>query len=254
MKPACSYVIIDDDDFARETLIDLLDKIPGFHLLKSLSESGLAIKHLATLKPDIVFLDVNMPNKTGIDVQKEIMDLQLSSKVIFTTAHEEYVVEAFKNKAFDYLIKPICKKELYETLNRFYCLNNYSEPISTENNVTQLAKPFNEIIIKNAYGTLILQNDDVVYIEADGTYTNIYQMHGKTEVISKNIGKIEQLFTKLHFYKISRTHIINLKYLKKTDRLNKKVTLSFNNQNIQLKVSRERFYDLEQRLQSKIYK
>ena len=248
MTKGYNYVIIDDDDFARETLRDLLDGFPQFKLLKSISESGMAIKHLATLRPDIVFLDINMPEKTGMDVQKEIHDLQLKSKVIFTTSHREFVVEAFKNQAFDYLVKPVSKSDLYETLNRFF--KQETQTGTQIENKTQSGQTGQDrqIVIKNAFGTLILRCDDIAYISADGGYTSIYLINGKTEVISKNIGKTEHLFSREQFYKISRSHLINLKYLIKTDRLNKKLILQFNNQTVQLKASRELFYDLEKRL------
>jgi len=245
MVDVYSYVVIDDDDFARDTLLDLLREFEELKLLKSISESGMAIKYLATLEPDIVFLDINMPNKSGIDIQNEILDLRLKSKVIFTTSHDEYVLEAFKNQAFDYLIKPVNKKELNDTLNRFFNQKNENVPQITENKSVKNLRNQSGIVIKNSYGALILQDEDIVYIEADGSYSTIYLVNGKTELVSKNIGKIEQLFSKELFFKISRTHIINTKYLMKTDRLNKKIVLMFSNQTIQLKTSREKFYDLE---------
>jgi len=245
MNSQYSYIIIDDDTFARETLIDLLSDVPELFLLKSLSESGMAIKHLATLQPDIVFLDINMPDKSGIDIQQEIIDLKLTSKVIFTTAHEEFVLEAFKNKAFDYLVKPVSKKELNETLLRFF--NQQAEAkMDLEPGKTEERQAIqNEIVVKNAYGTLILNREDVLYIEAEGAYSGIYLTSGNKELVSKNIGKIESLFSADCFFKISRSCIINLKYLKKTDRLNKKVTLTCQDKEIKLKATRDHFYDLE---------
>ena len=241
MNASYNCLLIDDDDFARETLEDIIIDISELEILKSLSESKMAIKYLATLQPDIVFLDINMPNKSGIDIQKEIIDLQLDTKVIFTTSHEEYVVEAFKNKAFDYLVKPISKTELKNTLKRLFKQNKnipVQIPVNTASNN-------NGIVIKNGFSTLLLKSDEIIYIEADGSYSNIYLIHGKTEVISKNIGKIEYLFSNEPFFKISRSNIINLKYLKKIDRLKKIVLLTCNSKNIELKVSREKLYDLE---------
>jgi len=249
MIGAYSYIIIDDDAFARETLMDLLNEIPQLHMLKCISESCMAIRHLATLQPDIVFLDINMPGKTGIEIQKEIIDLHLNSKVIFTTSHHEFVLEAFKNQAFDYLVKPIVKKDLFETLNRFF--NQDHKIVAKKKPTSGITHDLsgNQIVIKNAFGTLLLKVNDIAYIKADAGYTEIQLVNGKTEVISKNIGKIEQLFPQELFYKISRSHIINLKYLIKTDRLNKKIVLLFNDQTVQLKASREQFYELEQKLQ-----
>ncbi|MEN8122329.1 MAG: LytTR family DNA-binding domain-containing protein [Bacteroidota bacterium] len=249
MTKTYTCLLIDDDAFSRETLEDIIDDISELNILKSISESGMAIKHIATLQPDIVFLDINMPKKSGIDIQNEIADLQLDTKVIFITSHEKYVVEAFKNKAFDYLVKPVSKVELNETLKRLFEQNNNTNGQESVKNEVKSNNTQDEIIIKNAYGTLILNNNDLVYIEADGAYTNIYLVNGKVEVISKNIGKIEHLFQEKHFFKISRSYIINLQFLSKTDRLKRIVTLIFNNKNIQLKASRDRLYDLEHIIQ-----
>lgn len=245
------YVVIDDDVFAAETLVDLLNEIPELVHLMTISESGMAIKHLATLKPDLVFLDVNMPNKNGIEIQKEILDLNLHARVVFTTAHEEYVLEAFKNKAFDYLVKPVSKNDLHETLSRFHAqVNCFTK--NDKNNKAVNKQEQKEIVVKNAYGTLVLQCSDVFYIEAEGSYSNIHLINGKTELVSKNLGKIEHLFHGANFFKISRSCIINIKHLMKTDRLNKRVVLLCNNQDVALKISREKFYDLEHFIQSEV--
>lgn len=243
-----NYIIVDDDAFARETLVDLLSEYSRLKMLKSISESKMAIKHLAVMQPDLIFLDINMPDKSGMEVQQEILDLQLDAKVIFTTSHEEYVLEAFKNQAFDYLIKPVSKDELRETLTRFFADKEKKQMIAETPKEAPGDDLKNEIIIKNAYGTLLLQADEVLYIEAEGTYTKLYLTNGKTELVTKNIGKLENLFSSAVFFKISRSCIINLEYLKRTDRLNKKVVLAHKDREIVLKASRDRFYDLESRI------
>lgn len=241
-----SYIVIDDDDFARETLIDHLNEYSELKLLKSISESGMAIKHLVILQPDLIFLDINMPDKSGMDVQKEILELELNSKVIFITAHEEHVLEAFKNKAFDYLIKPISTEELRETLQRFFA--EREKLVLQKGGENTEIKNGSEIIIKSASGVLKLKSDEVLYIEAEGTYTKLHFTNGKTELLTKNLGKVEHLFSTEDFFKISRSYIININYLKKADRINKTVCLSAEKLEVKLKASRDRFYDLERKI------
>jgi two-component system LytT family response regulator len=240
MKPNYRCLLIDDDTFSRETLEDIIGCIPSLQIVKSIGESGMAIKHIVTLLPDIVFLDIDMPEKSGIVIQEEIIELGLETKVIFTTSHEKYVVEAFKNRAFDYLVKPIKQEELIDTLKRLSQTDQTTSQQASSKN-----KNDEEIIIKNAYGTIILHTNDVFYIEADGSYSLIYLTNGKTETISRNLGKLEGLFPMPAFFNISRSAIINLNYLSKTDRIKKTITLMHGNVSTQLKVSRERFYDLE---------
>lgn len=235
-----SCLLIDDDDFAREILEDFLKLQPDIEVLRSIGDSKTAIKHISILKPDLVFLDINMPNKDGMFVFNEIRELGLDSKVIFVTAHDEYLLEALRKNAFDYLIKPIKSQELEESLERF---RSETQVINTVTNHD--GEDSDRIAIKNSYGSLYLQSDDILYVEADGCYSNVYLHNGKKEVVSRNLGKIEQLFPEKHFFKISRSFIININSLNKIDRLHKTVQLQSNGAEVKLKATRDRLYDLE---------
>jgi len=231
-------LIIDDNRFARETLADLLERFSQIKLIKSIGESKLAIRDIAIHQPDIVFLDIEMPEKSGFQIHQEIIELKLNTKVVFVTSHEEFVVDAFKNQAFDFLTKPLKLQDLKETIENIQ--NSISqEPIIKDPKLTK------KIILKNARGRLILNSEDILYIEADGSYTNIYLTEGHKEVISKNIGALEELFTDDSFFKVSRSHIINTSFLQKIDRVKRKVVIKSPIENLKIKASREKLYDLE---------
>lgn len=233
-------IIIDDDNFSRETLSDFLSEYKELTILKSIDDSQFAIKHIVIHKPDLVFLDINMPNKTGLNIMNEINELNISTKVIFVTAYKEYLMDALKKNAFDYLVKPLNKLELDEAIKRFFnkSSTNHIAPSSA-------TSPDEKILITNAHRSLVLNPKDVVYIIADGCYTKINLTQNKSEVISKNLGKIENYFNSNTFFKISRSIIINIKYLTKIDRVKKIVYLSFENNNVELKASKEKIIDLE---------
>jgi len=231
-------LIIDDDDFARETLKDLICTFCDIDILKSLNDPQTAIRHIAILQPDLIFLDINMPGKNGMKILDEVNELGLDSKVIFVTAHNEFLLDALKQKAFDYLLKPINATELQETVNR-YSESRKSIPSSSENN---------KITIKNSHGSLYISRSDVLFLEADGNYSKLQLLRNKTELLSKNIGKLENLFPVDKFYKISRSVIINIDYLNKIDRLKKMVHLFHEGETYKFKASRDRLYDLEQML------
>ncbi|MDA3891983.1 MAG: LytTR family DNA-binding domain-containing protein [Salinivirgaceae bacterium] len=241
-KHPLSCIIVDDDPFSRETLEDLLGEITQLQILKSLSESGMAIKYLATLKPDIAFLDINMPTKDGLNVLTEINDLGILTKVVFVTSHEDYLMDALKMNAFDYLIKPVKKQELQDAIDRYLKTVEALPQIMQKKSPTQNS---HKIVIQNAHGTLLLQPKQIAYIEADGCYTNLHFINQKTEVVSKNLGRIETLFPTEQFFKISRSVIINTNYLNRIDRLRKTIHLQYNESNVALKASRNQLYDLE---------
>lgn len=238
-KKPLTCIIVDDDSFSRETLEDLLFDIKNIKLLKSLGESSMAIKYLATLKPDIVFLDINMPEKNGISVLDEINTLAIDTKVIFITAHQDYILDAFKKNAFDYLLKPINKSELDETLNRLFNEEDQNSAPVNQNSIEE------KIIIQNSRGSLILDADAIAYIKADGCYTTLFLTENKTEVVSKNIGKIQHLFKQPTFFKISRSGIVNTQYINRIDRARKNIHIFYNGNSVVLKASKELLYDLE---------
>ncbi len=246
-KTESTCLIIDDDDFARETLKDLLSTFDNITVIKLLKDSRTAIKDIALLKPDLVFLDINMPQKNGLKIIDEINELKLSTQVVFVTAHSEFVMEALKKNAFDYLMKPVKKAELNDTLKRF--LNHSKPAISTpadndEHSVND------KIIIKNSHGTLYYHYEDILYTQADGCYTYIYSSGRNPEVITKNIGSIEGLFPATHFYRISRSAIVNINNIVKIDHVHRQVHLVSGNDNIKIKGSKDRLYDLEHLINS----
>lgn len=235
-------LIIDDDNFASETLADFLSAYDNLEILKILNESTTAIKHIAFLKPDLVFLDVNMPDKNGLSILNEINELELDTKVIFITAYHEYLMDALKKNAYDYLIKPIKKHELDESLNRYFNSGNSQRPSNRILNKSQEEK---KIVLKNAHGSLILKPEEILYVEADGCYTQIHLANNKTETISKNLGNIESLFPETLFFKISRSVLVNLLYINKINRLKRFVYLLHKDEEIVLKASKEKLYSLE---------
>jgi len=241
-KTESTCLIIDDDDFARETLKDLLSTFDNITVIKLLKDSRTAIKDIALLKPDLVFLDINMPQKNGLKIIDEINELKVSTRVVFVTAHSEFVMEALKKNAFDYLMKPVNKAELTETLQRFFTTDESLE-ISPPAKSDQTEN--NKIIIKNSRGTLYYHYEDILYTLADGCYTYIYSPGHNPEVITKNIGSIEGLFPATHFFRISRSAIVNIDYIAKIDHVHRQVHLFSGKENIKIKGSKNRLYDLE---------
>lgn len=239
-------VIVDDDKFSSETMADLLSDYSNIKVLKLIDDAETAIKHIAILQPNLVFLDINMPQKDGLLILNEINELKLSCQVIFTTAYKEYLLDALKKNAFDYLIKPVSKNELDETIQRFTEKTEAKEEQKTEKPAdNDEEKNAHKILIKNAHGTLIISPPEVAFIQADGCYSVLNFTNQKTEVLSKNLGKIEKHFPDNTFFKISRSTIINTHYINRIDRVKKMVHIVAQGKEYKLKASKERLLDLE---------
>jgi two-component system LytT family response regulator len=239
--PRC--ILVDDDAFALDHLGNMLESQNNVKILKKIKDSDMAIKHIYTLKPDVVFLDIGMPDKDGLEVLNEINELNVPTKVIFTTAYKDYVFDAFRQKAFDYLVKPINKKELEEAIMRLQ-----EEKLTEKTNHTPSQKSYEKNIIplRNSHGTIFLETNNILYLQAEGSYTNAFDIHSGNIVISKNLGKIEGEFPGDIFFKISRSALVNMKYITKIDRVKKQIILKHKKgKPISLKASKERLYDLE---------
>lgn len=240
-------ILVDDDAFALDHLENMLKPHVNIKILKKVKDSNLAIKHIFTLKPDVVFLDIGMPDKDGLEVLNEINELQVPTKVIFTTAFKDYVLDAFRKKAFDYLVKPINKKELDTTILRLEEEKVHQKP--TINKTPQSNPEKNIIPLRNSRGTIFLETSNLLYLQAEGSYTNAFDVHSGDIVISKNLGKIEGEFPEHIFFKISRSALINMKYITKIDRVKKLITLKHEKcKPISIKASKEKLYDLEVKL------
>lgn len=112
-------VIVDDEIRALNRMEILLSKFPEIEILEAISDADDAIKYILENEPDLVFLDIEMPGKTGLEIANEINKNNLDTKIIFASSYEHYAIKAIKINAFDYLVKPIGIDELKETIDRF---------------------------------------------------------------------------------------------------------------------------------------
>ncbi len=161
------------------------------------------IKLINNLKPELLFLDINMPHHNGFDLLEAIDNKDFA--VIFTTAYEEYAIQSIKHKAFDYLLKPIDIEELKSCIKRFKA--EYRQKISDS------APKQIKIIVKE--GILFLKQEEVVRVEADGSYSILYMNNGQKHTISKNLKSVMELLEPQLFFRCHNSHIINLSRVKK---------------------------------------
>ncbi len=227
-KSDLTCIIVDDETDALEGLEILINAIGSVEILEKISASETATEKIIELKPDIVFLDIDMPIKNGFEILDDINELKINTKVVFVTAYNQYVLKALRNSAFDYLTKPVDRIELKEVINRISnCENTANISLNT----------LNMIKIPVNYGSLFLRIEDIIYLEADGNYTQIYTNEGK-EFSSLNLGKFELKLSTENFIKISKSLIINTLYLSRFDRKNKKCVLKNGDNCYELTVSR----------------
>ena len=243
-----NVIIIDDEKKAREALKTTLNVYcPDVNILDSGSSVDDAIRLINLHAPDLVFLDIEMPNGNGFTLFDKIKNPQFDT--IFTTAYEEYAIKAFRVSAIDYLLKPIDFRQLQQAIHKHQARKKIElKQQRLEmllDNLTNRSDEFNKIAIPNADGYTMVKVSDIMYCSADGSYTEIYLLNGKKIVASKLLKDIEELLPNKTFYKIHRSHIVNLNLIKNYSKIDGSQVVLQNN--IRLDVSdrsRKEFLDL----------
>ena len=213
-------VIIDDERSARNLLKGLLKDIPGVQVTGEAESVDEAIPLILKQRPDLLLLDIQMPNKNGFDLVELLLQHHVEVGVIFVTAFEEHAIRAIKASAFDYLLKPVKKSEIEESLAKYSAKLDSS---STSERFSQLIYQLSEkkkLKFRNRTGFVLLDPDEILFCKADSNYTILELESGKQMILSMNLGKIEETLPQLCFARISRSVIVNLHYLTEVDRKN----------------------------------
>lgn len=211
-------LIVDDASQVRKLLRLMLSELAvDVQLIGEAENLQQAVELIRLEKPQLVFLDIEMPGKNGLQLVSELTAEELNFHIIFITAYSQYAIQAFRLSAVDYLIKPVKEKELLEALEKVrkqtelnrlsQQLKNLSEHLKLEAN--------NTICIPVNYGQEYIHVNDIEYIEADNTYVYIYFVNGERKLVTKHLKYFEDLLCDFElFAKVHRSFIINRKQLK----------------------------------------
>jgi two-component system LytT family response regulator len=183
-------------------------------LCESIDDAVVAIE---TYQPDLVFLDIQMPNKNGFELFKEVKEINF--EVIFTTAHSEYAIEAIKRSALDYLLKPINYIDLLGAVTRF---ENKSKKENQQKQFNVLLENINtgevahkKLAISTETGIEFVKFNSIVYLEAQNNYTKINMLDGTTIIASKTLKSFDELLPSELFFRIHKSYLINMNFVKR---------------------------------------
>ncbi len=196
-------LIIDDERLARKELIKLLDDYKEIEIVGEAVNAEDAMEKIESLHPDLLFLDVQMPGKTGFDL---LEDLDAVPKVIFTTAHDDFALRAFDVNALDYLLKPVQPNRLSEAITKV--LNS---PVDTPEAPVEERKLRGEdqVFVKDGDKCWFVRLSDIRLFESDGNYIKVYFENFKP-MIHKSLNALDEKLDDRSFFRASRKHIINL--------------------------------------------
>lgn len=194
-------LIIDDEQIGINALSLLIERYcPEIKVVSTATDPQKGIALIEDYMPEIVFLDISMPKMNAFELLDQLKFRTF--KLVFTTAHQEYAIQAIKNKAYDYLLKPIDIEELKT------CVKNIVEGIE-KGNEKKLPNSNIELHVKD--GIIFIKQEDIIRLEADGSYAIFYLENNVRHVASKNLKECEALLDLNLFYRCHASHIINLK-------------------------------------------
>ncbi|NLY17536.1 MAG: response regulator transcription factor [Clostridiaceae bacterium] len=203
-----NVLIADDDDGMRLLLKKAIEKNKSFKVAGEAADGESAALLAESLRPDVVFLDVEMPGLNGIDCAKRIQDINPKTIIIFVTAHEEYMPDAFHLYAFDYMVKPFHPNRISQTLDRIVFLERQTiSPVTKQ--VEPRNKGLGKIIIRGKEGITFIDEGEIILIQREDKSTVIYTADER-HITSESLGSLEEKLDKRVFFRGHRSYIINL--------------------------------------------
>lgn len=207
-------VIIGDDDAGMRLLFrKALEKCGGFDIAGEGEDGEAVLSLVEELRPQVVFLDVEMPKLDGIECSKRIADIDPKTIIIFATAHNEYMPEAFQVYAFDYIVKPFNMERVYQTINR---IKDTLSSLEKNRDVKppQSHKSLKKLSIKSKEGISFVDARDIIIIQREERNTVIYTA-GESYTTSEGLSEIEQRLDGSIFFRCHKSYIINLSMIQK---------------------------------------
>ncbi|KRT16031.1 hypothetical protein ASU31_11045 [Pedobacter ginsenosidimutans] len=237
-----NIVIIDDEEDSISLLrIQLKKHCEQIGSIYSFSNPIKALEEIESLSPDLVFLDIEMPELNGFQLLEKLMPITF--KVVFTTAYNEFAIKAFRFSALDYLVKPIDVNDLIEAVNKAAVQHNPSDEQLNHFQRQMNSERINKIAVSSLSGVVFINLDDILYIEASSNYSILVLLDGEKVIVSKTLKDVQEILENRNFFRIHRQYIINLnkvKYFNKNDCL---LTLENNKQLQVARIQRDRFID-----------
>jgi two-component system, LytTR family, response regulator len=209
-------LIVDDEELARERLRSLLEKEADVEVIGECADGRTALNAIQRDRPQLVFLDVQMPEMTGFEVLEEI-PLQERPNVVFVTAHDKFALKAFDVHAVDYLLKPFDRERFQTALQRAITKVRAQTPDSFENVTSLLSdvrgKPVDRLMVKTTGRMLLIKVDDLDWLEASDNYVNLH-VGNETHMMRETMNSLEQKLPGEKFMRISRSSIVNIERIK----------------------------------------
>jgi two-component system LytT family response regulator len=208
-------IIIDDERLARNELKKLLMDYPEIEVVAEAANVGEGIEKIENMNPDLIFLDIQMPGKTGFDLLSE---LDRAPNVIFTTAYDEYALKAFEVNALDYLLKPVEPKRLADAIQKLHLQDEREQGTNgtTVNVNRSILAENDQVFVKDGERCWFVKLNEIRLFESVGNYAKVY-FAGNKPLILKSLNALEERLDEKMFFRANRKHIVNLRLIDKIE-------------------------------------
>lgn len=200
-------IIVDDERLARQELKSMLSTFPNMEIVSECNDAESAIEVINQMKPDVVFLDIQMPGKTGFDVLEELTAVP---HVVFVTAHDEFAIKAFEVNALDYLLKPVQPARLADAIKKLN--ENIQQDTGTRTQGEHVLSENDQVFVKDGEKCWFVKLSDVRLFESEGNYVRIYFNQNKP-LILRSLNYLDERLDQKIFFRASRKHLINLRWV-----------------------------------------
>lgn len=214
-------IIVDDETLARRRISTLLKEIKEIQIIKECSNGRSAISEINNLKPDLIFLDINMKDLNGFQVLQKI-DIYPKPMVIFVTAHDKHALKAFDFEAFDFLLKPFKEDRFFKAINKVLSIpkkqvnqiyeSQLQELSNIEKRIKEDKNSTSQLPVRQGNKTTLLKTSKIRYIIASGYYSEIYTKE-KKYILRDSLSNLMEILNKEHFFRIHRSAIVNLNFI-----------------------------------------
>jgi two-component system, LytTR family, response regulator len=242
-------VIIDDETPAREIIKHYLQEVENIELIAECADGFSGLKTISAMKPDLVFLDIQMPRLTGIEMVEVLTE---KPEIIFITAYDQFAIRAFELNAVDYLMKPFPKRRFLEAVKK--AIDKIRSGTGNKKAGSELlekkpesSSPVNRIVVRKANSINIIPVDQVRYVEAQDDYVMIYHSSGKA-LKQQTMKYYEDNLPQSDFIRIHRSYIVNVAEINRIEPYGKDTHIAILNSGDKLPVSRAGYKQLKEDL------
>lgn len=238
-------LLIDDEQLARALVQNFIKADPDFEVIGEAEDGFQAMKMIQELKPDVIFLDIQMPKITGLEMLELIENPPI---VVFSTAYDQYAIAAFEKNAIDYLLKPFSKDRFLKTLEKVKV--KFAEKSDTKEDITKLLsqpdKVLERVVVKNGTKIEVIPFEEIMYLETDGDYVWIHTEKAK-HLKQKTMKEFEQQLP-AHFIRIHRSYLVNSEQILKLELYEKSSYVALMKNGAKLTISKSGYKELKDAL------